>query len=195
MSVSVFKKGIRALGIAECFIKGRSKYSILAGVVMRGDGVIDGCAMAKITVGGLDATDGVLNIFRSLSRTDISVIMLNGCIIAWYNVIDLIRVHEETKVPLICVTYEESEGLEEYFRKYFPQDCEKRIEIYRRNGERVPIVLKTGYRVYVRFFGMEKWECIHVLNRFTKTGSIPEPLRVARLVAKAVARDLGADIA
>lgn len=191
----LYKRGIRALGIAECFVKGRSRYSILAGVVMRSDGVIDGCAMSRITVGGLDATEGILQIYRSLRRSDINILMVSGCIIAWYNVIDLQRLYEELRIPIISVTYEESEfeNFEDLFRKYFPQDWEKRVEIYRRNGERVPVVLKTGHKVFVRFLGIDKWECIQILNKFTKAGAVPEPLRVARLIARAAARDLGAD--
>ena len=39
---SFTKTGLRCLGIAESFIKGVSKRSILVGVVMRGDFKIDG---------------------------------------------------------------------------------------------------------------------------------------------------------
>ncbi|MBC7109878.1 MAG: DUF99 family protein, partial [Archaeoglobi archaeon] len=64
------KKGIRALGIAESFRKGYP-LSVLAGVVMRADWKIDGFACSLATVGGMDATEAVLKIFRDLSRRDI----------------------------------------------------------------------------------------------------------------------------
>ena len=185
MKLNVSKKGIRVLGISESFRKGISKKSVLAGIVMRGDLLIDGFAITTITVGGLDATQGVLNIYNILNRKDINAIMLNGVIIAWYNVIDLEKIYNKTKIPIIAVTYEESEEkLDKYFKENFPEDYEKRIEIYRRNGEREKIQLKTGYTVLVRYLGMRRDEAKGLLNKFTRQGAIPEPLRVSRLLAR-----------
>jgi len=182
MRFSPYKKAIRCLGIAESFVKGRSKRSVLAGVVMRSDLVIDGVAMTYITVGGMDATDGVIRLYRQLGRSDVNLVMLNGCIIAWYNVIDLGRVHEELGLPLICVTYRETRGIEDLLAKF--EDGPLRVEVYRRNGGRVPLRLKTGHTVYVRCYGIREREARVVLNRFTLFGSVPEPLRVAKLVAR-----------
>jgi len=187
LKINVSKKGIRALGISESFKKGISKKSILAGIVMRGDLIIDGFAITTITVGGLDATQGVLKLYNMLGRKDINIIMLNGVIIAWYNVIDLEEVYKRTEIPIIAVTYEESEEkLDKYFKENFPKDYEKRIEIYRRNGEREKILLKTSYTVLVRYLGMRRDEAKGLLNKFTKQGAIPEPLRVSRLLARSL---------
>lgn len=179
------KKGIRALGIAESFVKNRDK-SVLAGIVMRGDMHIDGVAVTRISVGGTDATEGVIEIFRSLRREDINAILLGGCVISWFNIVDVERVFEETKTPVVCVTYDESDGLEKYIREYFADDCEDRIKMYKKLGARERIKLNTGHEVLVRFLGMTKSEARILLNRFTTHGKIPEPIRVARLAARAV---------
>lgn len=184
MPFSPYKRAIRCLGIAESFNKRVGDKSILAGIVMRSDLVIDGISLTHITVGGMDATNGVIKVYRQLDRSDINLLMLNGCIIAWYNIVDLNHVHNELKIPLICVTYKESEGIEGILRRF--DDADKRIEIYRKNGERVPIKLKTGHKVYVRYYGLKEKDVKVVLNRFTLSGSIPEPLRVAKLVARSV---------
>ena len=190
MRLHVHKKGFRALGISESFVKGVSEESILAGVVMRADMTIDGFTFSKATVGGMDATEKILEMYRNLKRDDINLLILNGCVISWYNVIDLHRVAEETSLPLICVTYNESEGLEKYFKELFPQDWERRVETYRRNKSRTSIKLSTGYTVYIRFIGMKIEEAKGVLNKFTSHGSIPEPLRVARLLARSIVKNL-----
>jgi len=186
----VHKKGFRALGISESFVKGISEESILAGVVMRADMTIDGFTFSKATVGGMDATEKILEMYRTLRRDDINLLLLNGCVISWYNVIDLHRVADETMLPLICVTYNESTGLEKYFKELFPQDWERRVEIYRKNKSRTAIKLSTGYTVYIRFIGMEMEEAKGALNRFTSHGAIPEPLRVARLLARSIVKNL-----
>lgn len=176
------------MGLAESFSKGRGGRSVLAGVVIRKDLVVDGFAVANITVGGMDATQGVLELYKSLDRTDINLVMLSGCVVAWFNVVDLAKVHEELKLPLICVTYEESEGLEKYFKEYFPEDWEKRISIFSRNCLRKEAWLKTGYRVFVRELGIDFEEALAILNGFTLQGGIPEPLRLARLLARTIHR-------
>ncbi|WP_456475256.1 endonuclease dU [Candidatus Pyrohabitans sp.] len=185
MALHFFKRGLRALGIAESFVKQRNR-AVLAGVVMRGDLQVDGFGFAEVTLRGLDATQGVIDIYRQLGRRDINLIMLNGCIISLFNLIDLDRVYETLARPVICVTYEESSGLEKYLREF--SDAEARLEIYRRLGGRSELKLNTGYRVFVRYRGLEPHEVRHALNLFTLQGSVPEPLRVARLLARAVLR-------
>lgn len=185
MRLHVHKKGLRVLGIAESFRKGEGKKSVLSGVVMRGDLQIDGFALTTITVGGMDATEGVLRLFHDLKREDINLILLNGCVIAWFNIIDLREIFRQLKIPLICVTYEESEGLEKYFKDYF-EDSDERIRLYKSLGARIPLTLYTGHEVLVRFFGIEEErEVKAILDRFTIQGAVPEPLKLARLLARA----------
>jgi len=188
----VHKKGFRALGISESFVKGVSKESILAGVVMRADMKIDGFTFSRVTVGGTDATEKILEMYKRLRRDDINLLLLNGCVISWYNVIDIHRVAEETGLPLICVTYNESAGLERYFRELFPEDWEQRVEVYQKNKGRVPVKLFTGHIVYIRYIGMKIEEAREVLNRFTFEGAIPEPLRISRLLARSIVKSLDA---
>ncbi|MEE8402788.1 MAG: DUF99 family protein [Candidatus Hydrothermarchaeaceae archaeon] len=185
MRIHADKKGLRALGIAESFRKGEGERAVLAGVVMRGDLQIDGFALTTITVGGLDGTDGVLDIFEKLDRTDINVVLLNGCVISLFNLVDIFTVCDKIDIPVICVTYEESEGLEKYFAEF--DDCDERMEIYERLGERMPVKLHTGHEVLVRCAGIEEERDVRaLLDRFTLQGAIPEPLKVARLLARSV---------
>jgi endonuclease V-like protein UPF0215 family len=190
MPLHVHKKAVRALGIAESFVKGMSERAILAGVVMRADKVVDGFGFAAATVGGMDATDKIIDLHETLGRDDINFILLNGCIISWYNVVDLHKVADETRLPLLCVTYEASEGLEKYFLELFPDDGAYRVQVYHKNGSRTPITLHTGNTVYTRFINMTLDEAKGLLNKFTAHGAVPEPLRVARLLARSLVKAL-----
>ncbi|MBK5190188.1 MAG: DUF99 family protein [Methanosarcinales archaeon] len=188
MVLHVNKKGIRVLGIAESFKRDYEK-SVLAGVVMRSDFIIDGVGLTHITVGGMDATEGVLHLCESLQRDDINVMMLNGCVISWFNIIDLNEIYKRLRIPLICVTYEESEGLEEHIALHFESDeRDSRIEAYKRLGDRVPVNLHGQFEDLIRFLGMEKAEAGAVIKKFTTHGKVPEPLRVAKIVARALLR-------
>jgi endonuclease V-like protein UPF0215 family len=179
----VHKKGLRILGIAESFADRVS--STLAGVVMRKDLHIDGVALTRITVGGMDATEGVLRIVKNLDRRDINALMLSGGVIAWYNIIDPDTIHDQTGLPTLIVTYESSEGLEEDILRHFPGD-EARLEAYYRLGTRFPHTLSTGYTVYLRAWGLSEPASTALCDAFTHDGKVPEPLRVARLIARSV---------
>ena len=175
------KKGLRAFGIAESY-SGRT-HSTLAGVVMRKDLRIDGFSFGTVTVGGMDATDSILGMVRELNRRDINVIMLSGCVIAWFNVVDPARISHETGIPVICVSYEDSDGLEADIRNHFPKD-EERVVAYRRLGERIPVTLHTEQIIFLRAWEMSPTDAMKLCNDFTLEGKIPEPLRVARLCSR-----------
>ncbi|MGA2699202.1 MAG: DUF99 family protein [Methanoregula sp.] len=176
------KKGLRALGIAESF-SGR-EHSTLAGIVMRKDLKIDGFAFSRVTVGGMDATDAVLEIVNALNRRDINLILLSGCVIAFFNIIDPGQVHDLTGLPVICVTYEESAGLEGNILHHYPGDT-ARLDTYRRLGTRTPHTLPDGQTMYLRSWGLDPADAGQLCTAFTCEGKIPEPLRVARLAARA----------
>ncbi len=178
------KKAIRALGVAESFKKSE-KQSVLAGVVMRSDMIIDGVAYANATVRGDDATDAVIKLYASLNRTDINFVMIGGLIISMYNIIDIERLYERLKIPIIGVTFEESEGLDDHIKREFLDNWESKIEAYHKLGSREEIKLKTGYSVFVRAQGIDTKSARQAINKFLLQGSIPEPIRVARLIARA----------
>jgi len=175
------KKGLRALGIAESYT-GRS-VSRVAGVVMRKDLHIDGFIFSTVTVGGMDATASVLNMVQTLERRDINVIMLSGCVIAWFNILNPSLINQETGIPVICVTYEDSEGLDSDIRYHFPDDT-ARILAYENLGKRIPVKLHTHQTLFIRAWGIDHHDAGRLCNDFTHEGKIPEPLRVARLCAR-----------
>lgn len=179
------KPAFRVLGIAECFRKTQKK-SILGAVSYRRDGIVDGFYVTWLTVGGLDATEKIVRLVKDTGRKDINLIMLNGCIISWFNIIDISSLYRETGIPIVCLSYEESEGLEHYIQEYFPGD-EKRLSMYFKLGERKLVYIKnTRSYVYARFEGLEEKELREVLNIVTLHGKIPEPLRLAQNLARAI---------
>lgn len=184
MKSNYFKKGIRVLGVAESFVRDFPS-SVLAGVVMRGDFYIDGISLSSATVGGMDATRGVIELFKGLARDDLNVIFINGSVISWFNIIDLKYLAETIGVPMISLSYKDSDGLEEDIMGLF-EDWEDRLKIYRQLGDRTPIKLHTGYEIFVRSYGLKKGDEKILLDRFTLQGKVPEPLRTAKNVAKAV---------
>ncbi len=178
-----WKRGVRVLGVAESFAK-KEKFSWVVGVVMKPNLFIDGVKFVNLTVGGLDGTEKIIKLIKKFNRNDIRVLMFNGCVISWFNIISLPEIYEEFRIPLVCVTYNESEGLEKFLKEYFPSSYKQRLKLYLENGPREKVKLKTGKEVFLRFLGLNREEAAELVNLFTVQGKKPEPLRVANLIAR-----------
>lgn len=177
------KKGLRGLAIAESF-RENDTTSILAGVVMRRDFIIDGFVFGKATIEGDDATDTIISMYEKLARQDISFVLISGLIISMYNIVDIKKLQKEIMIPIIGVTYEESDGIEDAIKHHFP-NFESKITQYRKLGPRTKVSLHTKYDIYLRVEGCKVEEAKKLLDALTLQGAIPEPLRVAQLLAKA----------
>lgn len=150
---------------------------------MRADGRVEAIEYASVTVGGFDATEAVLELW-SHTGEDVQAVMVSGLAVAWYNLVDLDRLHTETGRPVVSVTYEESEGLTEALEREFTGDgLDERLELYRRQRERIEVELGTGETAYVRAVGVEDEPAVRLVDDLTSHGKRPEPVRLASLAA------------
>jgi endonuclease V-like protein UPF0215 family len=186
-----------ALGIAESYRdpqEGRATWSTLAGVVVRRDRSVDGVVFNSCSVGGTDATRSILECWERLERPDVGPIFVAGIALAWFNVLDLLAIQEATERPVIGVSFEASEGLSEAIgREFEGSERDERLATYRRQPERVPVRVESGSdggeTIYCRFVGVESAEGRDIVRAHTPAGSgRPEPVRVARLSARAADR-------
>ncbi|SDR40179.1 hypothetical protein SAMN04489842_3745 [Natronobacterium texcoconense] len=175
---------MRALGLAESYRSGREK-STLAGAVVRADSVVDGLAYGTCTVGGSDATDAVVSVLDDLDRPDVRYVLVGAIAPAWYNLLSLSQIAEAADRPVIAVTFEESGGLEAGIRDAFSGEKRRqRLEQYRSLPDRRELSVNDE-TVYVRACGLEDDAVDEVVREFTPEGGRPEPIRVARLAARA----------
>jgi len=186
------KAGTRALGVAESFGDARSSdRSTLAGVVARASRVVDGFVFGQCTIGGLDGTATVVDMVERLDRADVQYVLIAGVAPAWYNILDPGAVADAAERPVLAVTFEASEGLERPLREAFEGEAlDRRLSAYRSLPPRESLTVNDE-TVYVRAVGCPSAEARDVLRAFTPEGGRPEPLRVARLAARAVDGALG----
>ena len=176
------KAGVRAIGVAESY---READSTLAAAVVRASRVVDGLAFDTCAVGGTDATETVVSLVDRLDREDARYLLLAGVAPAWFNFFDLPAIRERVDRPVVSVGFEESDSLEPALRAAFDGDAlDERLAVYRRQPDRRPVELDDG-TVYVRAAGLDAEEAADVVRAFTPEGGRPEPLRVARLAARA----------
>ncbi len=188
MKVHLEKRGIRAMGVAESRRPRGLDKSILCSIVMRSDLVIDGCVFGSSTVGGNDSTNNIIAMFNELKRKDINLIMILGSIISHYNIVDGDKIAEITGIPIISVTFENSIGIEASIRGRFP-DWQEKLKIYEKIKDRRKVRLATGYHLYLRPSLISIESATKTVEKFTLQGALPEPLRVAKIAARARAAE------
>lgn len=176
------KAGRRALGIAESY---RGDPSTLAGAVVRADRTVDGAAFDSCTVGGTDVTERILQLDEHLDREDIAHVLVSGIALAWFNLVDLRRLHETLELPVIGVTYEAGRPLAESISEHFTGTARaERLAILERQPARRPVSI-NDHRIFIRPVGVPDEAAERVIQAHTAAGGRPEPLRVARLLARA----------
>ena len=176
------KKGIRIFGVSESFT-GSDLSSVLAGVVMRRDFIIDGLIFGKTTVRGNDSTEIIVSMFRRMKRNDINCILLGGAIISILNIVDGQGLYDTTKVPVIAVS-RETRGLRENNLRTF-EDGNIKCKLYNALKASEQLTLRTGKTINFRNWGISSRDVSVLLNDLTLQGARPEPIKVASLAARA----------
>ena len=177
------KKGIRVFGISESFVMSDLR-SILAGVVMRRDFIIDGLIFGNTTIRGNDSTEIIVSMFRRMKRNDINCILLGGTIISILNIVDGQELYDTTKVPVIAISSRETRGLTENNLRTF-EDGEIKCKLYNALKASEQLTLRTGKAVNYRNWGISSRDVSVLLNDLTLQGARPEPIKVASIAARA----------
>lgn len=176
------KRGTRALGVAA---SDGPRRSYLCGALVRVDRVADGFAFATCEIGGDDATNAVKTLFDRLDREDVGYVLTAGVAPAWFNLLDLATLAEAIDRPVLSVSFEESGGLEPALREHFSGEAlDRKLAVYRSLPPRRRVDV-GGHDRYVRAIDLDDETAAKVVRTLSPEGGRPEPLRVARLAARA----------
>lgn len=180
------KTQVRVLGIDDSPFEFKDKKTDILGVVMRLPSYIEGVLRSHVTVDGTDACENLIDMINSSRYKDqLKVIMLDGVALGGFNVVDIEKLYNAIHLPIITVTREEPdlESMVTALKEHF-EDWEKRLDIIK-SGELHKI--ETQYNpIYVKFIGIDFKEVEEILRLSTVLGAIPEPLRVAHLIATGI---------
>ncbi len=177
------KPEIRVLGIDDSALIDPNV--VIIGAFMRGGDQLDGVLSSKITRDGMDATDRIVEMVKgSKHRGQIRVIMLDGVTYAGFNPVDIINIYEMTRIPVVvfmrsCPDFEKIR----LALCHLPEK-EKRWEIIQRAGRIYRIDGENP--VFIQVSGIDKDDAIKIIRMTSTHGNIPEPLRLAHLIATGV---------
>ncbi len=177
------KEEVRILGIDDGPFEKKNGVAVLVvGTVFRGGHFMDGCLSTTIEKDGDDATEKLIALVtNSKFKPQLQCIMLNGIALGGFNVIDVRKLHEETGIPVMTVI------------RIMPDlESMKKALSYVKNAEKKwtllslsPPIRKMG-SVYCQWVGMMEENAREFISLSTTHGKIPEPLRIAHIIARGI---------
>lgn len=157
----------------------------IIGTFFRGGVQLDGIMRFEITKDGLDAVDIFIRMIKgSKYYTQTRIIMLDGVTYAGFNPVDINLLHKETGKPVIVFmrSYPDFEQIRHALTHL--SDTEKRWEIIRSAGNIYEIRQESP--VFFQVCGLDEESAVRIVKSTSIHGNIPEPLRVAHLIATGV---------
>jgi endonuclease V-like protein UPF0215 family len=185
----LIKPEIRIIGIDDGKFVPHSKTQVpVVGVIFRGGASIDGVISTQIAVDGLDATEKLSRmITTSAHYRQLRVIMLNGITLGGFNVVDLQTLCENTELPVIAVTGKKPDLTQVHAALQHLPASEQRWAAVVRAGELFAVATRTAKNpIYVETAGISQVQATEILKLSATRSKIPEPLRVAHLIASGI---------
>lgn len=182
MNQDVYQK-ILVVGIDDgSFVKGVTEKTILSAVLFRGL-EIKNVKLVEIEVDGLDATEKIL---EALAKWEFEVVMLAGVSFAGFNLIDPAVLFKKFGKPVIVISRVKpnNRAVKSALRKHF-KDWQIRWRVFKELGPiRKVTVLVEEPPLYIETIGVDARWTRHLIKALAVCGRVPEPLRVARLIAR-----------
>jgi len=113
--------------------------------------------------------------------------MLDGVTYAGFNVVDIQQVVTETTKPVIVVMRHTPDFDEIKKALAHLPECENRYQVIKRAGRITPVVTKDVDKpIYIQVCGMDIADACEIVRLTSTRSLIPEPLRVAHLIATGI---------
>lgn len=188
------KPEIRIIGIDDgTFDQNSEGSTCLVGVVSRGGRWIDGVLVDEVKIDGTDSTTTIVDMInKSRHKEQLRVILTSGITFAGFNVLDVAELFEKTTLPVIVVVREEPdmESVKAALKNL--PDWRERWRKLNSAGGVTPVQVESrGGRkstIYIQVKGMAIEDAKEVVRMTSTRSSIPEPLRLAHIIATAISR-------
>jgi endonuclease V-like protein UPF0215 family len=180
------KKNIRVLGIDDAQFSFGDKTTLVAGVVVRSPGYVESVLSTTVVVDGDDATERIIELVeRSRHKDQLKAVFIDGVAMGGFNVVSISDLYFACGIPVVTITRDlpDLESMKTALKSKF-DDWEKRWQVIS-DGELIEIA--TAHTpVYVKIKGLSKDTVIELIKLTTVRGVIPEPVRLAHLIASGI---------
>lgn len=144
---------------------------------------MDGLVSGFVRRDGRNSTTRMIELIRaSQFREHVRCVLLQGIAVAGFNVVDVHALSEELGVPAVVVTRSQPR-MARVKAALFDRTtgAARKWRLIERAGE-----LEAANDVWIQRVGIERSDAISMLRATTLHGHIPEPLRLAHLIAGGV---------
>ncbi len=182
------KHEIRLLGIDDSPFTFNEKYANIIGVVMRGGSYIEGVLRNQISIDGGDATFVCKQMIEETRhRKQLKAVLLDGVALGGFNVVDIGEIYNDTDIPVITITRDKPDmaKIKNALQKNF-DDWKNRWSLISK-GELYEVETRHN-PIYIKYVGLSIDEAKEIIKLSTIRGVIPEPIRVAHLIASGITR-------
>jgi len=185
----MLKSEIRILGFDDGAFKPKSKKLVpVIGVIFRGGKFLDGAFRTDVKVDGTEATEKIIKLINSSRhKQQLKVIMFDGITLAGFNIIDIKKLHEQTKLPVVVVN-RKMPNIKDVRKALSNFDDWKERWQTIKNAGKIKVCKMRDGKVYYQCVGMKDAEAEEVIELSSTRSHIPEPLRVAHIIATAVVK-------
>ena len=182
------KPHVRVLGIDDSPFHFEDDRALVVGVVMRLPSYVEGVMRTWCDVDGSDANDALVDmILRSRFKEQLKLAMIDGIALGGFNVVDISYLTQKTGVPFATVTRDppDIKSIENALRTHFADWDDRLATIAMHPIRRVSTEYKS---IYVTQAGITPEEADDLIRASTVRGVLPEPIRIAHLIATAMER-------
>lgn len=176
-------KTVRAIGIDDQPFERDADAEVgIAGVVCK-ETRFDGMVWTRVGVDGRDGNERIRGaLVDSKFLPQLHALLIDGIALAGFNVVDLPALADALEIPCIAVMRRrpDFDAIRRALRNVDAPD--QRLETMERAGD-----VHEAAEAYFQVAGCEPAIARRAVERLTVTGHIPEPIRIAHLVATAVA--------
>ncbi len=188
LDIRSIKPEIRIIGWDDAPFEKKNKNVGVFGAIFRGGFWMDGLLSTKIRVDGDDATKKIAaSINNARHKEQLRIIMIDGITLGGFNVVDLERLHEETNMGVIAITRKMPDFLKIKKALENLNGGAKKWALIQKAG--VPFEIKTDERsIYCQVSGINRKDAASIIRLSSTRAIIPEPLRIAHLIAAGVTK-------
>ena len=179
---------MKLLGIDDGPFHFGDKTTIVIGTIMRANGYLECVLKRDIQVDGSDATDIIIEmIVHTRHMKQLQVVLLDGASFGGFNIINIEKVFQETKLPVLTITRDPPnfKDIKKALQSHF-SDWDMRYNLLKK-GDLYPVKTKHN-PIYLKCVGLGLEKAKEIITLSTIQGVIPEPIRVAHLIASGICR-------
>lgn len=182
----MLKSEIRILGFDDGAFTPRSDTTVpVIGVIFRGGKFLDAAVKTDVAIDGMDATDKIIKLINSTRhKQQLKVMMFDGITLGGFNIIDIKKMYEKTELPVIVINRKipNLERVKNALKNF--ENFEERWNMILNAGKIKECRIKDK-KVYYQSIGLSDDDTKEIIVLSSTRSFIPEPLRVAHIIATA----------